>query len=178
MHLDGACYSKRLDPLENSHYHLWSMFSEDSQNYAILFELGSVFPRLIPQIWELLLLLPVNVEFISQIRQTMYQSRMFFNLNGTLEKIYFLSCASSWQNLPSYCFDLSADSQQFFSSAAVAALDTPYALQSSVSLVTSVPNISRNFPGSFGSLLLSYHLGAIYTARRETGSAPNLNCLS
>ena len=178
VHLDGACYSKRLDPLENSHYHLWSMFSEDSQNYAILFELGSVFPRLIPQIWELLLLLPVNVEFISQIRQTICQSRMFFNLNGTLEKIYFLSCASSWQNLPSYCFDLSADSQQFFSSAAVAALDTPYALQSSVSLVTSVPNISRNFPGSFGSLLLSYHLGAIYTARRETGSAPNLNCLS
>jgi hypothetical protein len=178
VHLEGSSYSKRSDLLENSHFHLWSMFSDDSENYAILFELGSVFPRLIPQIWELLLLLPVNVEFISQIRQTICQSRMFFNLNGTLEKIYFLSCASSWQNLPSYCFDLPVDSQIFFSSAAVAALDTPYALQSSVSMVTSVPNQSRDFPGSFGSLLLSYHLSAILTARRETGSAPNSNCLS
>jgi len=44
VHLEGSSYSKRSDLLENSHFHLWSMFSEDSENYAILFELGSVFP--------------------------------------------------------------------------------------------------------------------------------------
>jgi len=124
--------------------------------------------------------LPVNVEFISQIRQTICQSRMLFNLNGTLERFIFSHVHHHGGTLPSYRFDLPVDSQNSFSSAAVAALDTPYGVtvQRFHVVGASVPDQSRDFRALFGSLLLSYHLSAILTARRETGSAPNSNCFS
>ena len=103
---------------------------------------------------------------------------MFFDLKSTLEKIYFLACVSFWKDLPPYCFDQQADVQNFFYSVAVAALDTTETLQCSVALATADQGPSDDLKGHFGSLLLSYHLNAITTFRRETNSHPNLNCTS
>jgi hypothetical protein len=158
--------------------HPWSMFIENTGNFQVLFKLGSAFPSLNSHIWDLLLLLPVNVDFISQILQSSSQPRMFFNIKSTLEKIYFLSCVTVWKKLPASCFQQPIDHMDFFSSAAVAALDMPDALQCSISLATSFPDLSLDLEGSFGSLLLSCHLSAIFSVKFETESVPNSNCLS
>jgi hypothetical protein len=163
---------------EGSQFCLWSMFTENSSNYDVLFELGSAFPILNARIWELLLLLPVNVDFLVKIRKSLSRPRMFFDLKSALEKMYFLSCASAWSKLPSCCFDQKIDSDQFYSSVAVAALDTTDALQCSVSVATSYLDPSLDLRGSFAPLYLSYHLSAICAFRRETRSEPNFSCLS
>jgi hypothetical protein len=163
--------------LESSKFYMWSIFTENYANYHVLFELGSAFPFLNARIWELLLLLPVDADFISRIQRSLSQPRMFFDLPSTLEKMYFLSCVSVWKKLPSCCFDQQIDSDSFFSSVAVAALDTVEALQSSVSIATSHLDPSLDLQGAFAPLLLSYHLSSITAIRCATHSNPNFTCL-
>jgi hypothetical protein len=160
------------------HCHPWSIFTENTENYQVLFDLGSKFPDLNAPIWELLLLLPLNVEFIHRTLESASQPQMFFDLKSTLEKIYFLSCVTFWKDLPAYCFDGQLGFQNFFSSVAVAALDTIDALQCSASIASASRAPSVDMEGQFGLLILSYHLNAIAAFRRETGSHPNWNCIS
>lgn len=164
--------------LEGSSFDMWSIFIENSGNYQVLFELGSTFPQLNARIWELLLLLPVNVDFISRIRHSLSQSQLFVDLHSTLEKMYFLSCVSVWKKLPSYCCDQHVGSDDFYSSVAVAALDTADSLRCSVCVALSNPDPTDAFQDSFSSLFLSSHLCAIFTIRLETHSETNFTCLS
>lgn len=163
--------------LEGPSFDMWSNFVENSSNYQVLFEIGCTFPQLNARIWELLLLLPVNVDFISRIRLSLSQPQLFVHLHSTLEKMYFLSCVSVWKKLPSYCCDQHVESDDFFSSVAVAALDTADSLRCSVCVAISNPDPTHEFQDSFSSLFLSCHLNAIFAIRLETHSEPNFTCL-
>jgi hypothetical protein len=173
MHLEATENANKFEP---SQMHPWSMFVDDSETYGVLFQLGRTFPSLRSQLWALLLLLPLHVDLVDHICQNQSCPEMFFGIKTVLEKVYFLSCVSNWKNLPSFCSDSSRYS--VFSSPAFAALDTTAALQTSITVATSTSPPSVDWESSFGSLLLSCHLSAIVSVRRETGCCLNSECLS